>query len=233
MSPKDGVGARPPRVTRSVGRTTGTKTMTDDQLPTCEQFEAGIRAYEANEMRAGAYYDALAGVSAGWGNAADMAKGVRLLLDSWHQAFYRFGQFEIEALTACIAANLLSLESFRARSIATLDQSDNDSIKQLFEAFLDALRGGKRRSPVAVAKTMHLCAVDFFPLWDTEIAIGYGSWWWLSDFGAAEYVPFCWKMKRLAEILRDCSCVGNAAPKRSVLKLIDEYSYSHFTKRWV
>lgn len=211
----------------------GTRTMTDGELPTCEQFEAGIKAYEANEKRAGAYYDALSRVSGGWGNASEMADGVKLLLDPWHQAFYRFGKFEIEALRACIGANLQSIEMFHTRSIATLDESDKDGIRHLFEAFLDALRGGKRRSPVAVAKTLHLFAPDFFPLWDTDIAIGYGSWWWLSDFGAVEYLPFCWKMKRLAERLGNCPCVGAAVPQRSILKLIDEYSYSRFTKRWV
>jgi len=86
---------------------------------------------------------------------------------------------------------------------------------------------------VAVAKALHLLAPDFFPLWDTDIAITYGSWWAFSDFGALEYVPFCWKMKRLVEHLADCNCVRDAVPKRSPLKLIDEYNYSKFTKRWV
>jgi hypothetical protein len=179
------------------------------------------------------HFEALAEVTAGWGQPSTMATGVKLLLDVWHQAFYRFGAFEPEKLEQAIGANLQSLDTYHARAISTLVDGDREGIAQLFEVFLDALRGGKRRSPVAVAKTLHLFAPDFFPLWDTEIAVAYGSWWWLSDFGASEYVPFCWKMKHLAEQLQHCSCVAEATPKRSVLKLVDEYSYSRFTKRWV
>jgi hypothetical protein len=207
--------------------------MTDDELPTCEQFQSGIRAYEDNETRGWVYYEALAEVTVGWGQPNAMAAGVKRLLDAWHQAFYRFGAFDPVELEEAIAMRLASLESYRLRSISSLAEVDREGIGQLFEAFLDALRGGKRRSPVAVAKTLHLLAPEFFPLWDTEIAIGYGSWWWLSDFGASEYVPFCWKMKHLAERLQDCGCVSAATPKRSLLKLVDEYSYSRFTKRWI
>jgi hypothetical protein len=86
---------------------------------------------------------------------------------------------------------------------------------------------------VAVAKTLHLFAPEFFPLWDTDIAIAYGSWWAFSEFGEMEYWPFCWKMKRIAAHVADCECVRTASPKRSTLKLIDEYNYSRFTKHWL
>ena len=144
-----------------------------------------------------------------------------------------FGGFDLSKLRACIATSLPTLNLYASRSIDTLAPPDNEHINELFGVFLDALQGGKRRSPVAVAKTLHLFGPDLFPLWDTEIAIGYGSWWWLADFAATEYLSFCSKMKRLAEHVNQCNCARNPVPKKSVLKLIDEYNYSRFTKGWV
>lgn len=152
---------------------TDTPDESDDlKLPTCDEFAAGIRSFETNEKRAGVYYDALSHVSDRWGDSASMASGVKMLLDSWHLAFYRFGNFDLSLLTECVQRHLGALSQFRLRSIATLAIDDHDDIVALFGQFLDALRGGKHRSPVAVAKTLHLLAPEFFPLWDTDIAIG-------------------------------------------------------------
>jgi len=58
----------------------------------------------------------------------------------------------------------------------------------------------------------------------SEIAIAYGSWWVYSDFGALEYLPFCWKMKRAVKHIAESGCVAEGTPKRSALKLVDEYN---------
>ena len=85
--------------------------MNNYELPTCEQLQTGIRAFEENEKRKKFYYDALAQVSAGWGQPFATAAGVKLLLDEWHQAFYRFGAFDPQLLEQTNAANFVALDS--------------------------------------------------------------------------------------------------------------------------
>ena len=63
--------------------------MDEAELPTGDQLDAGIRAFAAKERGAGVYYEALRLVSSRWGRPDGMADGVKILLDSWHQAFYR------------------------------------------------------------------------------------------------------------------------------------------------
>lgn len=203
------------------------------ELPPCEQLWAGVRAFETNEPRAGIYLEAVRQVSDNWGVATEMAAGVKRLLDVWHHAFYRFGNFELPLLRSCIERNTKALGMFRNRSISTLARTDHNEVDKVFEEFLDALRGGRRRTPVGVAKALHVLAPEFFPLWDTDIALAYGSWWVYSEFGFLEYLPFCWKMKRLAEHVTVSGCVRDLTPERSVLKVVDEYNYSRFTKKWV
>jgi hypothetical protein len=72
------------------------------------------------------------------------------------------------------------LQSFRNRDILSFCDADIEieMIKGLFNDFLPTLEiaDGKskgRRSPVAVAKTLHLLAPAFFPLWDDMIERAY------------------------------------------------------------
>ena len=74
----------------------------DLKLPTCDELAAGIRAFETKERRAGAYYNAISHISDHWGDSANMASGIKVLLDSWHLAFYRFGNFDSSLLTDCV-----------------------------------------------------------------------------------------------------------------------------------
>ena len=203
------------------------------EMPNCDRLKAGIEAFEKNERRGSVYFEALDHIFSNWGSPIEMSMGVKTLLDIWHLSFYRFGNFDLSLLIDCVAQNLNILNRFKDRSINSLSNTDEDEIKDLFNQFLDTLRGGNRRSPVAVAKSLHLLAPDFFPLWDTDIALGYGSWWVFSEFGASEYIPFCWKIKYVSERVTQCECVLNPNPKRSLLKLIDEYNYSRFTKGWI
>ena len=204
------------------------------QIPGDEEFKRRIELYERNEKRGPDYFRALNYISQTWGNPNEMAEGIKLLLHSWHWNFYRFGDFDFNKLRNCIETNLQIIARFKDRDIYTLLNSEEPEIKELFNQFLDALQGGKRKSPVAVAKALHLLAPGFFPLWDNDIALEYGYVWNIPGiqapaelFAASDYVSFCWKMKEIAEGVKDF--VPNA-DDRSLLKRIDEYNFARFSR---
>lgn len=79
-------------------------------------------------------------------------------------------------------------------------------ITWLFEAMLKALaitegKSKGRRSPVGVAKTLHLLAPKFFPLWDEEIAKAYGCKY--SLHAPRKYFAFMQLQKSVIDQLRD------------------------------
>ncbi len=158
-----------------------------------------------------------------------MSAGIRLLLKSWHNAFYRFGLYDPACLATCIDQNIATLSALRERKIDSLGSADEPSVRHLFSAFTEALKGGKNRqqeSTVATAKAMHLLAPAFLPLWDTPIAGAYDQF----PMWAHNYIGFCRQMKELAAAIQghvpnpdDCT----------VLKRIDEFNYAVYTKRWV
>ena len=120
------------------------------------------------------------------------------------------------------------IESLRTRDIQSLVEADEPTIKQIFLTFLDALGTERGKSPVAVAKALHLLAPGFLPLWDKEIAKGYGCYY--QPHPDRKYVAFAYKMQALARQLQehvppDCG--------RTFLKLIDEYNYAKHTKGWI
>jgi hypothetical protein len=201
-------------------------------IPNYEEFLKGCEEFEKHEKRDAMYKVATFLVSHFWGKPTDMADGLGVLLLTWNQAFYRYGIFDFDKLEKCITHNLQRIESFRNRDILSLAISDEDDIKDLFVKFLEALQidAGKmqgRKSPVAVAKTLHLLAPNFFPLWDDKIARVYGCYYGKKP--AEKYVLFCKITKTLADK------VGNyiARSDKTLTKLIDEYNYSKYTQGWI
>lgn len=87
------------------------------------------------------------------------------------------------------------------------------------------------RSPVAVAKNLHLLAPRFFPLWDNKIAQKYGCSY--NKNPAEKYVLFCKKIKKFAEKFKDDEKIKRYEKEKSLLKLIDEYNYSKYTQGWI
>jgi len=196
-------------------------------------FKKGYRAFQKNEPRDAMYKTATFLVQHFWGNPADMADSLGVLLLTWNQAFYRYGSFRFSRLERAINRNMSALEALRGRDIATFAKVDEPEVKRLFAVFLRALRiaHGKKKdtkSPVAVAKALHLLAPSFLPTWDDKIATGYGCYY--SPPAATKYVTFMYEMKRLAESL-SCSLPPDCG--KTFLKLIDEYNYARFTKGWV
>jgi hypothetical protein len=168
-----------------------------------------------------------------WGQPRDMADGMGVLLLTWNQAFYRYGSFDFALLEEALRANMAAIEELRPRNIQSLVEADEPTVRQLFLAFLDALRikEGKKKDckrPVAVAKALHLLAPDFLPIWDDKIARAYACYYNLHP--DQKYVAFTYEMQGLARQLQ-----GHVPPSsgRTFLKLIDEYNYAKYTKHWI
>ena len=204
-------------------------------IPTKEEFIKGVEEFKKYEKRDAMYKVATFLVSYFWGNPSDMADGLGVLLLTWNQAFYRYGNFDFDKLEECIKKNLNKFEKFRKRDITTLSESDEAEIKAIFNKFMESLQitSGKmrgRKSPVAVAKALHLLAPNFFPLWDDRIAKAYRCYY--NNDPAEKYIRFMKLMKELAEKVKeyiDSSSYSN----KTLLKLIDEYNYSKYTKEWI
>jgi len=209
--------------------------MKEIYIPTKEEFIKGIEEFEKHEKRDAMYKVATFLISHFWGKASDMADGLGVLLLTWNQAFYRYGNLEFNKLEECIKNNLEKLERFRNRDITTLSESDESDIKSIFTEFLESLRIASgnmegRKSPVAVAKALHLLAPNFFPLWDDRIAKAYGCYY--NNYPAEKYYQFMKLMKEFAEKVRGYIAPSNYQNK-TLLKLIDEFNYSKYTKGWI
>ena len=201
-------------------------------IPTIKEFNKGVEEYRKHEKRDAMYKVASFIVSHFWDKPADIADGLGVLLLTWNQAFYRYGGFDFDRLEECIKNNYSEIKSFRNRNILSLSKSDERDIKKIFNKFLEALQidTGKmrgRKSPVSVAKTLHLLAPRFFPLWDDKIARAYKCYY--NKNSAEQYLCFCKIMKRITEELKNKISDKNW----SILKLIDEYNYSKYTKHWI
>ena len=213
----------------------GGENMDKIYIPTKKEFIKGIEEFEKREKRDAMYKVATFLVHHFWCNPSDMADGLGVLLLTWNQAFYRYGNFVFDKLEECIKNNLEKLKKFRDRDITTFSESDESDIKSMFTEFMESLKiaSGKmrgRKSPVATAKALHLLAPNFFPLWDDRIAKVYGCYY--NNYPAEKYIQFMKLMKEFAEKVKhyvDSSKYQN----KTLLKLIDEFNYSKYTKGWI
>jgi hypothetical protein len=207
----------------------GSKTLPPLYLPTKEEFLAAVDAYHRLEKRGPVYFEALRNLGASWGQPTAMAEAIGLLLKSWHMGFYRFGMFDLSALSKCVGENITDVNALRERDIESLCNEDEPTITRLFGAFTTALRGGKgglQESTVATAKALHLLAPGFMPLWDNPIAGRYGQF----PMWARDYVTFCWQTRELVATFRNYVELGDDC---TLLKRIDEFNYAAYTKHWI
>jgi hypothetical protein len=204
-------------------------------VPTPEEFKRGYTAFREKERRDAMYKTATFLVQHFWGNPAEIADGLGVLLLTWNNAHHRYGSFDFQLLENMITSNRALLQSFRNRDISSYTAEDDPSITALFNEMLKALRicEGKKKgagSPVGVAKALHLLAPAYFPLWDLKIARAYGCNY--SEQPASKYLIFLRKMKELRATLIEEGVTFNE-PGRRALKVLDEYNYARFTKKWV
>jgi hypothetical protein len=59
--------------------------MKDMPIPNNAELEEGIDAFQKKESRGHVYFIAMNHINANWGVPAEMAQGVRILLDAWHR----------------------------------------------------------------------------------------------------------------------------------------------------
>lgn len=203
------------------------------QIPTPEEFLKGYESFREHDPRNAMYEVASFFVSHFWGNFREMSNGLGVLLLTWNQGYYRYGGLSFDELEECLENNWDAIEFFRNREIFSLSESDKVRVKDLFDTFLIALRridnkGSDTRSPVAVAKALHLLSPKFFPLWDETIANSYGC-----NYGSNpsdKFYLFCEKMKTFAETVNKYE---NNPEDVTILKLIDEYNYTKYTRKWI
>lgn len=202
------------------------------KIPRINEFIRGCNEFERHEKREAMYQVATFLTNNSWGKPYDMANGLGVLLLTWNQAFYRYGLFDFNKLEACIEKNLIKLADFRKRNICDYSISDRAYIKKLFKDFLQAtqivtgkMRG--RKSPVAVAKALHLLAPEFFPIWDDKISRAYDCYYNMDPSG--QYINFFEITKKIADKLKH----SVSRTDKTLIKLIDQYNYSKYTKEWI
>jgi hypothetical protein len=207
---------------------------TQAELPTGEEIWKGVRLFEKHLSREAMYKTATFLVEHRWGNPRETADALGVLLLTWNQAFYRYGQFSYEKLERFIKRNHPSLSAFRARDILSYPRADSRIVRKVFNQVLSSLsiKSGKKAgvsSPVAAAKALHLLAPDFFPLWDDKIARGYKLHY--AKDPAEQYIRFIEITQRIAGDLP--SGLNPSLKGRSAVKLIDGYNFARYTRKWL
>jgi len=207
-----------------------------EDFPRISEFWAGSREFRKHEKRDAMYKVATRLINEYWGKPAEVADGLGVLLLTWNQALYRYGIFDFDKLESFLRDRKKVLSDFRKRDILSWSQKDDLNVKTLFSDLMKALiaegKDGKlRKSPVGVAKALHLIAPNFFPIWDIEISKGYGCHWYKSEFAPEKYIYFCKKIMDFVQYLLDQRIKDKTG--MTLLKIIDEYNYSKFTKGWI
>lgn len=201
-------------------------------VPSKKEFCNGVQEFEKHEKRDAMYGVATFLVEHFWGNYSEMTNGIGVLLLTWNNALYRYGIFDFDKLEDCVEKNFHKLTQFRKREIDNMTANDESEIITLFQEFFEALAINpdttkSKRSYVGASKALHLLAPQFFPLWDYKISRAYGYNYYSNP--TIKYIKFCKVMQNLSRK------VYHYTPnnKKSILKLIDEYNYSKYTKNWI
>ena len=155
-----------------------------------------------------------------------VSEALGTLLQTWNSSFYRFhGKFDethFRTLENVLEERSEKWRRWRDRSIESIREDEKDDISEAFTA-LEMIIG-----PVGAAKALHLLSPDFFPLWDRTIASRYGVALKSRGKNDVQYLRFVEITKQQVVGL------GNIKLRsQGILKLIDEYNYSVYTKGWL
>ena len=189
-------------------------------MPTRAQLELAHKLYLAHEPRDLTYRVAVFLVEQARGSSRPfmLAESLALLLDSWNAAFCRTWPAARHRLVADLEHVLDrqadALACYERRSIESLAEGDEQSVRDLFAAFENVLW------PVGASKALHLLATRFFPLWDDEIRKGYG----LGGLGRSKHPGRYWTFMAITAV-QVLDVGGEAALGRNPLKALDEFNY--------
>lgn len=155
-----------------------------------------------------------------------LSEAIAVLLQTWNRAYYQYFRFnqrhfaEIDRLLTEYKDIIIS--RFRSFSSYSFSYDDKRDVEVIFAAFENVL------GPTGASKALHLLAPRFFPLWDGAIAKAYGCAFKPRGRNAAGY-------RRFMEIAHSqCSHLQTSLPDNAnLLKLLDEYNYCKYTKRWL
>jgi len=201
-------------------------------MPDChkissEQLRLAHQSFLQNEPRDLFYRAAIHLVNEAWNNqgALNLSEAVSVLLQTWNRSFYQYRRFTNDHFTdieRLFQTQFNTFQQYRAREITSLQDNEEQTIVGLFHAFESVL------GPVGAAKTLHLLAPKFFPIWDRTIAVAYDLS--LSETGTngSNYFAFAKCQKQQAEVL-----AVNLPNGLTAVKAIDEYNYCHFSKGWI
>ena len=147
-----------------------------------------------------------------------------VLLQTWNRQYYRFRPWnnqhylDIQNLLIKYEKQLSIIRDKDIFSCKDGLQGDEGWVWLLFMEFRKVL------GPVGAAKSLHLFAPKLFPLWDRNISKkAYNV-----SLDEAGYLA----MMRVVKIqLENLTQIPEA--KVTLLKLIDEYNYCHYTKSWL
>ena len=154
-----------------------------------------------------------------------LPEALAVLLQTWNKSYYRFKPFDNQHYTNI--CNLLerlstSVFRFRERSILSLAKDDLSSIIEIFDEFEQVL------GRVGAAKSLHLLAPHFFPLWDVAIAKAYKVTLGPVGSNSGKYLKFMLSVRHQCKQLKELRL-----QEQNLLKRIDEYNYCHFTNKWI
>ena len=205
-------------------------------FPNINDFWQGVNEFRKHEQRDAMYKVATRLVKDYWGKHEEVTDGLGVLLLTWNQALYRYGMFDFSRLEQFLRRRDKELNTYRNRDIAEWADSDDQAVQDIFNELLNALisigkDGVNRKSPVAVAKALHLLAPAFFPLWDIAIAKGYGCYWYYSEDASSKYIAFSKKITDFCNYLKQNNVTDKTG--MTLIKIVDEYNYSKFTQQWI
>lgn len=190
-------------------------------VPKSEELVEAHKLFEQKESRHRDYWIAVDGVVRGLGSSdlKVVADALAKFLESWNWDFYRYRKDSratcSDDLQHLLAECLTTILTFRARSLATLNEADRAIVLGLFNSFEQKL------GQVGAAKALNPLAPDFFPLWDNAISEEYGV-----RTSPQGYFLF---MVITKYQVRSATFPDGLWP----LKTLDEFNYCKYTKGWL
>lgn len=194
----------------------------DRQLPTDADVIAKRAIYAREEPRDLAYKVARHVVELAWIGDAEFSPGdgAAILLMSWNVGFYRFrpdlGRRLALDLDQLIRRHFDFLMGCRAREPGSYAAArDAGAVERAYRDFVAVLW------PVGTAKSLHVLAPSFFPIWDASIARAFGLRLSPPSASVSSYLSLMEGATRFARESRISD----------PLKALDEWAYVTYTLR--